>query len=332
MNNPDISIVIPTLGRIAILEHCLDSLLNQKFANFEVIIVTNNLKEAEFIRLKYKQLDISIIEQKEEGLAYARNLGFYNAKGKIISFIDDDVVLSLDWTKEILNTFSTSDNIGGVSGPTIIPESLINNRDILSFHSKIKRNILWGLIGKIYMRLVLENQADAIGKIFRSGAFSLGSNYKESTALPSIIEVGYLEACNMSFKKAILDKTGGFSLEYKGIGDWSEPDLAFRIKKSGYRLVFSAKAVLSHNISQQGVFKQRGKDSYQRMINFIHFYFKWIKPNTPDKALRFSLNLVFLNLYWVYKFLQTRQPDWLLGIRGTFCGLGNQLYVQEFSG
>ena len=123
-----------------------------------------------------------------------------------------------------------------------------------------------------------------------------------------------MEACNMSFRRDILQKVGGFSSEYKGVGDWSEPDLAFKVRKLGYKLFFNPKAGLEHNLSQEGVFTKRGQDSYQRARNFLHFYFKWIKPNTPAKFLLFGANLLFLNLYWCYKFIQTGKAEWLGGI------------------
>jgi len=324
VNNPYISIVIPTLGRNNVLETCLDSLTRQTFTDFEVVIITDNKKGTESLNKKFPQLTLSIIEQDKKGLAYARNMGLNNSKGKIVTFTDDDVALSQDWAKEVSGIFNSSEGIGGVSGPTIIPEALVNNRDILAFHSKTQKNLFWRIIGKIYTYCALENQPEAVGKIFRSGAFSLGSNYKKSAELPSPVEVDYLEACNMSFRKDILDKTGGFSPEYKGIGDWSEPDLAFRVKQQGYKLVFNPHAIVYHNISQAGVFKQRGADSCQRMVNFVYFYKKWFKLNSLDKIARFSFNLCFLSLYWIFKFLQTGNTAWLGGIKGIFVGLARK--------
>jgi GT2 family glycosyltransferase len=378
MNNPDISVVIPTLGRTAVVRDCLESLLRQEFSNFQIIIVSDSVNEIRRLAEEYRALRISCVQQAGKGLVTARNSGLLHAQGSIVSFIDDDVVLDKSWTKEILHSFASSAQVGGVSGPTIIPQELINNRDILAFHNKIKGGLsrrsktaalpakrdpvgqkilvrdrplmeprrfgrdrsvgisprrgeevgslglqpegspFWKLLGKLYAYFVLENQPSGVGRIFKSGAFSLGANYAESSKLTGEIEVDYLEACNMSFRRDILDKIGGFSGEYKGIGDWSEPDLAFRVKEAGFRLIFNPRAIVYHHISQKGVFQQRGADSYQRMRNFIYFYFKWIKPNTPEKCIRFAFNLLFLNLYWCYKFLQTGRVEWLSGIRGIF--------------
>lgn len=333
MQNPDISVVIPTLGRTSVLEICLEALTKQTFDNFEVVAVTNNVDGLRYISDRYPKLKISFLKQEKKGLAQARNTGLSYSRGRIISFIDDDTIPYPDWTKEIHNTFNESLDVGGVSGPTFIPQELIAKRDILRFHNRENENIFWKIVRRIYTSFVLEDKASSVGRIFRSGAFSLGSNYKEATEeMSSCVEVDYLEACNMSFRKDILDRIGGFSPEYKGIGDWSEPDLAFRVRRENYKLLFNPKAALIHQISQEGVYVDRGKDSYQRMKNFTHFYFKWIKPNTLDKILRFGTNLFFLNAYWFYKFIETHNFSWLRGISGTFSGLKEGLQKKGENG
>lgn len=324
MNKPVISVVIPTLGRTKELEFCLDALARQTFPDFEVIIVTDIEERLMHFKTQYANLSITVKAQKEKGLTSARNRGFEVARGDVISFIDDDVVVTETWLQEVLQTFKNSPDIGGVSGPTIIPENMSGNRDILAFQKNSGGNLFWRIVGKIYSYFVLENNPDTIGKIYKSGAFSLGSNFKESTLITKQFEVDYLEACNMNFRKSVIDTIGFFSPEYLGLGDWSEPDLAFRVKKAGYRLVYNPKAIVNHCISQKGVFEQRGNDSCQRMINFVHFYFKWNRLNL-EKSVRFGFNLLFQNLYWCYKFAQTGNVNWLSGIWGTMLGLGGTL-------
>ncbi len=324
MTKPVISVVIPTLGRTAELETCLNALARQTFRDFEVIVVTDVQQRLIHLKDQYTALQIMVTEQQHKGLTAARNRGFETARGEIISFIDDDVVVTDTWLQEIFNTFNASSDIGGVSGPTIIPEGMSQNRDILAFQKNSSGSGFWAIVGKIYAYFVLENNPNTIGKIYKSGAFSLGSNFKESAQIKQPFDVDYLEACNMNFRKNVIDTIGTFSPEYLGLGDWSEPDLAFRVKKAGYRLVYNPKAVVNHCISQKGVFEQRGNGSCQRMINFVHFYFKWNRLNL-EKAVRFGFNLLFQNLYWCYKFVQTGDYNWLTGIWGTMLGLGGQL-------
>jgi glycosyltransferase involved in cell wall biosynthesis len=195
MTNPDISVIIPTSRNAADLEFCLGALLKQNAVNFEVIIVTKSGEGYDCLKEKFSGLNLIFINEKErKGLSAARNLGLLSAKGDIVSYIDDDVLVGKDWLKEVMATFQKSTNIGGVTGPTIIPSDSLGNRDILAFHNKIEKNIFWKIIGKLYTAFVLENKPYCIGKIFKSGGFSLGSNYIDATKMNKDLEVDYLEA------------------------------------------------------------------------------------------------------------------------------------------
>ncbi|TBR17622.1 glycosyltransferase family 2 protein [bacterium] len=320
-----VSVVIPTLGRSNVLETCLDSLRKQANKDFEVVIATDKKEKLQYLSGKYPDLKIILTEQAQKGLAPARNAGLSSASGNIVSFIDDDVTIEPQWIDELIKAFGSASDIGGVSGPTLISDSDLCKRDIMIFHQMIKKNLFLKFIGEIYSHFVLEGDPYAVGRICNSGFFSLGSNYPESTRITGYQKVDYLEACNMSFRHDVLNKTGGFSLDYKGVGEWSEPDLAFRVKNEGFKLIFNPKAVVHHHISQQGVFKDRGINVGLRSENFIHFYFLWIKPDNFTKAVSFGFNLLFINAYWFYKFIQTGSFGWLGGLRGTFSGLRSEL-------
>ncbi|MHB8619116.1 MAG: hypothetical protein ACYDAG_05990, partial [Chloroflexota bacterium] len=107
---------------------------------------------------------------------------------------------------------------------------------------------------------------------------------------------------------------------FVGIGEYHEPDVAYKIKGLGYRLVFNPKAIVHHKPSILGVFKARPK-AFARSQNFILFYFRHIKPNTLDKLLRFSTYLFFLNGYWLFKAVATRNLASFTGVAGTLVGI-----------
>lgn len=166
----------------------------------------------------------------------------------------------------------------------------------------------------------MEGQPFTLGKWFKSGAFSLGSNYPKCLSLKEPIEVDHHEACNMAVKKVLLEKIGGFDETYVGIGEFNEPDVSFKIGKIGYKIIFDPKAAVYHLSSKEGFFKER-PSSYGRVRNFINFYFKHIKPNTPDKFIRFFSYLLFLNGFFIYKGITTRRLNQFGSILGTIKGL-----------
>lgn len=314
------AVVISTYNRSDDLRRCLAALNAQTFRDFNVIIV-NGGDEAGVRAAsgEFPALHIKIVTQEKQGIVEARNLGWREARADIVCLIDDDLVVTPQWLEIVRGTFLSAPGIGGVSGPTLITEEFRIRRDLTRFLES-NPNIFFKSVKFLYDSLILENRAHDVGKILKSGAFTPGSNYSTCLALSETVDVDYLEACHMCFRRELLVKVGGFDDYYGVIGDWSEPDLAFRVRASGQRLVFNPRAVTYHCVSRAGAFGSR-TNSYERSRNFAHFYRRWVRSDTWEKRWRFCANLVFINVYWFYKFFETGNPDWLKGLGGTIAGL-----------
>lgn len=235
-----LSVVICTSGRPESLKKCLQSLKQQSFKDFEILVM------------------------RESPLVKARDLGWRKAKGEIVAWIDDDVVVDKNWAKNLIKVFQDHPEAGGVSGPTIVPENLLKNRLVFWWYGK--KN--WP--AKLWMKFVLDNQPLAVGKITKIGWWSPGSNFKQCLKLKGLQEVDYLEACNMALRRDLVKKVGGFDLNYKGTSEWCELDLAMRIKRLGYRLVWSREVKVEHHVSRMGVFIKR-RNWGERIKNYLKF-------------------------------------------------------------
>ncbi|MFA4646566.1 glycosyltransferase [Pyrococcus kukulkanii] len=88
---PTVSVIIPTYKRNELLKRAIDSVLDQGFDDFEVIIVDGARSEEtrELVR-SYGDGRIRYVPQKGRGIANARNLGVKKARGEYIAFLDDD--------------------------------------------------------------------------------------------------------------------------------------------------------------------------------------------------------------------------------------------------
>ena len=86
-----VSVVIPTYKRNDLLARAIDSVLNQTFDDFEVIVVDGARSEStrELVR-SYGDGRLRYIPQQGRGIANARNLGVLKARGDFIAFLDDD--------------------------------------------------------------------------------------------------------------------------------------------------------------------------------------------------------------------------------------------------
>lgn len=96
----ELSIILPVYNVEKYLEKCLETMLNQKYQNFELIIVNDGTKDnSEEIILKYANdtrymSKIKYIKKENGGLSDARNYGYKEAEGKYVTFFDSDDYIS----------------------------------------------------------------------------------------------------------------------------------------------------------------------------------------------------------------------------------------------
>lgn len=80
---------MPTFKRPDRLKRAVESVLNQSFTDFEIVIVNNADEEVVF---PIQDNRITILHETKKGANYARNKGIENSKGEFICFLDDDDV------------------------------------------------------------------------------------------------------------------------------------------------------------------------------------------------------------------------------------------------
>ncbi|MAR84740.1 MAG: glycosyl transferase [Cytophagia bacterium] len=99
--NPFFSVVIPTFNQDSFLKKAINSVLQQTFKDFEIIIIDNNSTDNTEETVKYFNLENIQYEKISNGgiIAKSRNLGIKKAKGKWIAFLDSDD----DWESEKLD-------------------------------------------------------------------------------------------------------------------------------------------------------------------------------------------------------------------------------------
>ena len=95
MKQPLISVIIPVYGVEKYIAQCLESVINQKYKNLEIIVVNDGTKDRSAeIAKEYAAKDsrIKVFDFENGGLSVARNRGLEIATGDYISYIDSD-----DW-------------------------------------------------------------------------------------------------------------------------------------------------------------------------------------------------------------------------------------------
>ena len=99
-----ISIIVPAYNCAGYIEKCIDSLLMQKGAELEIIVVNDGSKDnLEEVLEKY-QGKIRLITTENGGAASARNVGLENAGGDFVMFVDSDDYLHPDCIENIIKS------------------------------------------------------------------------------------------------------------------------------------------------------------------------------------------------------------------------------------
>ncbi len=116
------SLVVPTLGRTNELADFLNSLVNQSFDDFEVLIVDQNQSDLlDEIVSGFDKLRITHIRQEEKGASKARNAGLARAQGEIVTFPDDDCEYPPDLLERVAATFEAKPELDAIT---------VNSKDI----------------------------------------------------------------------------------------------------------------------------------------------------------------------------------------------------------
>lgn len=111
-----VSVIIPVYNSEKYLNKCLDSLKKQNYSDFEVVAVNDgSVDKSRQILDEYiysSNLNIKVIDQKNSGVAIARQTGLDNSDSKYVVFLDSDDYIDNDYLQKLVRTIEeTKTNI-----------------------------------------------------------------------------------------------------------------------------------------------------------------------------------------------------------------------------
>ena len=219
---PFFSVIIPLYNKEDFIEDTLESVLNQTFTDYEVVIINdgstdNSLNIVKRITKKLK--NIFIINQENKGLSATRNKGISISKGDIIALLDADDV----WHKSFLN-------------------------EIYNLHNKFPEASLYGTdhYQKYNDKNILESKKN-INKALKGKSFLIEDFFKAN--LFHLI----ISQSNFAVKKHVFD-----DIKFNESLDYAE-DLDFYIASSlKYKFAYCYKALATINFNNPNQMTQIG--------------------------------------------------------------------------
>jgi GT2 family glycosyltransferase len=224
---PFVSVIVPTHNRPEQLALCLNSLMALRYSQYEIIVVDNapstNTTADLIQRLSRCTPNIRYVREERQGSSLARNCGMKVARGEILAFTDDDVVVDAYWLLELVRAISSDEKVACATS-LVLPMELETQAQAW-FEE-------FGGFNKGFSRRVFERKAkqgDTPLYPYAAGHFGTGAG--------------------MAFRATFLRSIGGFD---PALGIGSTPiggeDLAafLEVILRGYKLVYEPASFLYH--------------------------------------------------------------------------------------
>ena len=107
-----ISIIVPVYNKENYLKRCIESILQQDYSDFELILVDDGSTDnSSDICKRYSNVDsrIHYFSQKNGGVSSARNFGLANSHGDYIAFVDPDDYIHPELMSSLMNCLKEED-------------------------------------------------------------------------------------------------------------------------------------------------------------------------------------------------------------------------------
>ncbi len=179
MRNPIVSVVIPTYNSVRFVTEAIDSVLNQTFKDFEILVVDDGSKDEtkEVLNEKYGD-SIKYIYKENGGVSSARNYGIERAKGKYIALLDADDIWLREKLEKQVDLLESQEDIGLCYVGTIKTNEELLPKSYIEAHSfedycealLLKMNIVSGSCSSVIIKRELLVKTEGFDKIFSTCA------------------------------------------------------------------------------------------------------------------------------------------------------------------
>lgn len=284
-----ISVIIPVYNVEKYLEKCINSVLNQSYEDFEIILVDDGSTDnSGVICDKYSEIKkVKVIHKENGGLADARNVGIDNSNGEYITFLDSDDYIKNDYLNSLYS-------IAIETKSDIVISKFKNFYEGQEFSEDEKKDFKCSVVSKeeCYRKMLLQDEIDvsATAKlyaryIFDNVRFIKRQLYEDINIVDQIIE--------KSKSIAITDYEGYYYLQRKGsimYGNFSMSRMSLieaterllklmqskypvNIDAAKYRYIYCTFHLLGRSIMDDD-YNEVSKQLRQRIMNEKKFIFK----------------------------------------------------------
>ena len=221
VDSPEIAVIVVNWNRRELLRQCLESLVRQEGAGFEVIVVDNGSDDGspELVAQEFlasRRLNARLIRNAENrGFCVANNQGFAATGAEFVALLNNDAEAGPGWLAALRRCFDGRPEIGMAASKILV-------------HEDPRR------IDKAGHLMYPDGQNRGRG----SGEWDVGQYDRvEETLWP--------DGCAAMYRKAMLDRIGGFDEDFFAYGD--DAELGLRARIAGWGCLYAPDAVVRHH-------------------------------------------------------------------------------------
>lgn len=267
---PKISVIVPVYNTGEILRDTIDSVLNQTFSDFELILVDDgSIDVSRQICDEYKQKDprVFVVHQSNKGICAARNVGISLARGQYITFCDhDDLYLPQKLEKQYIIAERTGADIVNV-GYEIISDN--------------------GRKETVSLKLNCKNKEEIKSNFFEVTDWSFGTIWTKLYRYSSLKDYLFFDT-----KYTCGHEDINFNLQLlEYINSYYSTDIIL------YKHVIREKLSTSAKVHIEVV--QGMKDEIEHYCNMINFFYLDIKSNRRKYINKISLLVWSISVYMI---------------------------------
>ena len=220
MLQPLVSVIVINWNGRAYLGECLNSLRNQTFLDFEVILVDNGSTDesVDYVESQFSGFVRILRNAENRGFSGGNNQGIKAARGQFIALLNNDAQADCDWLKELVKAAEADPRAGM-------------------------------LASKIYLQgqpKVIDNVGHLI---FRDGMNrGRGRLEKDHGQFDKMEEVLFPSGCAALYRREMLEEIGLFDEDFFAYGD--DTDIGLKGRLAGWKCFYIPKAIVYHRYSQ----------------------------------------------------------------------------------
>jgi O-antigen biosynthesis protein len=224
INQPLVSIIIPTKDRVDLLSVCIRSIIGKtRYQNYEIIIVDNNSNEAETFKFfEEMKNNISVMHYNEPfNYSAINNNAVKISKGSVLLFLNNDTeIIESDWLEAMLEHIQREE-VGLVGAKLLYTNNTVQHAGVILG------------VGGVANHAFLNLHKDA------DGYFGMLHDIRNCSAVTG--------AC-MMVRRDVFEEIGGFNEDSLPVG-FNDIDLSLKIVTKGYLCVWTPHSVLYHHES-----------------------------------------------------------------------------------